>query len=121
MFGADFVGGEEAQKRHMFLGLPEGCVIQGAGVCRGLNGGAAGGLFALDDANHRGDDHAGFLRCLNGGDGGGAGGANVVDNDHARAFAKKSLDAAACAVSFFRFAHQEAVKQRQARIRMRVR
>ncbi len=91
MFGADFVGGKEAQEGHMFLSLPEGSVVQGASVCSGLNGGPAGGLLALDDANHCDDNHAGFLRSLNGGDGGGACSANIVDNDHARAFAKEAL------------------------------
>ena len=111
MFGADFVGGKEAQEGHMFLSLPEGSVVQGASVCSGLNSGAAGGLFALDDANHCGDNHAGFLRSLNGGDGGGAGGANIVDDDHARALAAEAFDAAAGAMSLLRFADEEAVQQ----------
>ncbi len=83
----------------------------------GLDGRTAVGLFALDDANHSGDDHAGFLRGLDRGDGGGAGGANVVDDHHARAFAAKAFDAAAGAVSFFGLADQEAVKQRRAGMR----
>ncbi len=102
MFRADVIGGEEAQKRRAVRG--------------GFDGGAAVGLFAFDDADHGGDDHAGFLGGFNGGDGGGAGGANVVDDHHARAFAAKTFDAAAGAMSFFGFAHEEAVEQRRAGI-----
>ena len=97
VLGADVVGGEEAQ--------------EGSAGGGGFDGGAAVGFFALHDADHGGDDHAGFARGFDGVDGGGAGGADVVDDDDARAFAAEAFDAAAGAVGFFGLADQEAVEQ----------
>ena len=88
MFGADLVCGEEAEERSA-----------GGG---GLDGGAAIGFFAFDDADHGGDGHAGFAGGFNGVDGGGAGGADVVDDDDAGAFAAEAFDAAASAVRLSR-------------------
>ncbi len=75
------------------------------------------GFFALDDTDHGDDFHSRFLRGLDGGDRGGAAGANVVDNHHAGSLTAEALNAAACAMSFFSFAYQESVDQRRARMR----
>ena len=105
MFRADVICSEEAQKRR--------------GVSSSLDGRAASGLFALDNADNCGDDHTGFLRGLNGGDGRCAGGADVIDNDDSCAFTAETFDAAACAMRFLGLANQEAVKQRRVGMRLR--
>ena len=86
MLRANFTRGKQAQERRAFGG--------------GFDGRAAVGFFALDDADDCGNLHAGFLCGFDGVDGGGAGGADVVDDDHARTFAAEAFDAAAGAVSF---------------------
>ena len=98
VLGADFIGSEEAEERSVTRDR--------------FDGGAAVGFFALDDADHGGDDHAGFPRSFDSCDGGGAGGADVVDDDDASALAAEAFDTAAGAVGLFRFADKEAVEKR---------
>jgi hypothetical protein len=100
MLSADVVGAEEPQE----WGARGG----------GLDGGAAIGFFTLHDADDGGDGHAGFLCRFDRVDGGAAGGADVVDDDDARAFTAEAFDAAAGAVGLLGLAHQEAVQQRRA-------
>ena len=97
MFGAHFVGREEAQ--------------EGRADCGGFDSGAAIRFFALYDANHGGNGHAGLARRFDGVDGGGAGGAHIVDDHNTRAFLAEALDAATGTVSLFRLANEEAVQQ----------
>jgi hypothetical protein len=100
VFDADFVGGEETQE-------------WGAACCS-FYGWTAIGFFALDDANDCGDNHAGFMCGFNRCNGGGAGSADVVDDDHVGTFAAEAFDAACGAVSLFCFANQEAMQERRA-------
>ena len=74
------------------------------------------GFFALDDADDGGDGHACFAGGFDCGDGGGAGGADVIDDDDAGTFFAEAFDAAAGAVGLLCFAYQESVEQRAARI-----
>jgi hypothetical protein len=97
MFGADLGCREEAE--------------EGSSGGGGLDGRSAVSFFALDDADDGGDDHAGFTCGFNGGDGGCAGGADVVDDDDAGTFFAEAFDAAAGAVRLLRFANEEAVEQ----------
>ncbi len=97
---ADLVGSEEPQK--------------GSAGGGSFDGRTAVGIFALNDANDCGHPHAGLLRSFNGVDGGTAGRADVIDNNHAGAFAAESFDAAASAVSLLCLADEESVKQRRA-------
>ena len=97
MLRADLIGRKEAQK--------------GPWRCGGLDGGAPPGLFTLDNANHGSDDHAGLFCSFDGSDRRGAGGADVVNNDDARAFAAKALDAAAGSVGLFGLADEKAVEE----------
>jgi hypothetical protein len=119
MLGADVVGAKETQKRDVFMGPPQRFVTQCAGVGGGFNSGAAIGFFALHDANHRGDVHAGILSSLDGGNGGSSGGANIVDDDDTSAFSAEALDAAARSVSFLGFADKESMEQRRVGMRLR--
>jgi hypothetical protein len=96
VFGADLRGREEAEER------------RSAGGC--LDRGPAFGFFAFNDADYGSNDHSGFARGLDCVDGGGAGGAYVIDNQHARAGAAKALDATTGAVCLFRLADEEAVQ-----------
>src|SRR5438128_3564799 len=77
-----------------------------------LHGGASTGLQSFNQASYSGNVEAEFTRCLYGLDGGTAGGADIVDDDHASAFFLKAFHAAAHAVRFFRFTHQEAMDRR---------
>jgi len=97
MFGADVVGGEEGEERRAASGR--------------LDGEAAVGFLTFDDANDSDDDHAGFARGLDGRDGGAACGADVVDDDDARAGLQEAFDAAGSAVGLLRLADKEAVDE----------
>src|SRR5579871_690672 len=105
MLGADVVGCEKAQKRRSF-----GCSLYGR---------AAVGFFSLDNANNRGDLHARFLSGLNRINCGGAGSADVIDDDDTRAFAAESFDAAAGPVGLLRLADKKAIQERSAGIGLR--
>lgn len=96
MFGADLGCREKAEKRNA--------------VRSTFDSGAAVGFFALDNADHGSDDHAGFASSFDGGDGGSAGGAHIVDDDDVGALAAESLDAPASAVSFLSFADEKSVQ-----------
>ncbi len=61
-----------------------------------------------------GDDHARFASSFNGVDGGGTGGADIIDDDDAGAFTAEAFDAPACSMLLFGFADKEAVNQRRA-------
>ena len=95
MLCANIVGGVEPKKRRAFRSS--------------FDGGPSVGFFAFHDANDSGNCHAGFASGFNRVDGRSAGGADVVDDHHARAFAAEAFDAASGAVRLFCFAHQEAV------------
>jgi hypothetical protein len=97
VFGADVVCGEEGKER---------CALSG-----GFDGGTAVCFLALDNAYHSGDDHSGFARGLDGRDGRAAGGADVVDDDDARAGLEEAFDAAGCSMLFFGLAYEEAVDE----------
>jgi len=99
MFGANLRCGEEAEE-----GDSGGC---------GFNGWTAVSFFALDNADDGGYGHACFASGFNGVDGGGAGGANVVDNDDANAGTAEPFNAAAGAVSLLGFANEKAVEERR--------
>jgi len=99
VFGADFRCAEEAEEWSAF--------------CRGLDGRAAIGFLAFDDADYCGDDHSGLAGGFDGVDGGGASGAYVVDDDDASALAAETFNAAGSAMLFFRFADEEAVELRR--------
>ena len=99
---ADVAGGEDAVERGDF---PRRNLGEGAFDV------VAAALLAIDQAEDSGDDHAGVARGFDGGDGGSAGGADVVDDDHGRAGLKEAFDAAAGAVVFFLLAHQETVDE----------
>src|ERR1022692_1822063 len=102
MFCADLLRGEKAQERAAFR--------------RSFNGGAAVGLFSLDNAYYGGHGHASFSCGFDGVDSGGACCANVIHNDYAGTLEAETLDPAASAVSLLSFADQEAVQQRCARM-----
>jgi len=86
----------------------------------GVKGGVGGGgfdvgsaaLFTVDQAEHPDDVHAGFLRGFDGGDGGAAGGADIVDDDDVGSQLVKAFEAAAGAVGLFGLADEEAVDER---------
>ena len=115
MGGADFGGGEDGE--------------EGGAIAGGFDVGAAA-LFAVDEAEDTGDDHAGFAGGFDGGDGGAAGGADVVDDDDLGAGLEEAFYLAAGAVGLFGFADEEAVDEggggsrglrRRDRVRGRVR
>src|SRR5215472_6420457 len=97
MRGADLVCAEESK---------EGSV---SGRC--LDSRPAVGFFALHNADDRGDDHSGFACCLNCGDGGGAGRADVVDDDDACALAAEAFDAPAGTMGLLCFADEKAMEE----------
>jgi len=97
MLGADLVRCKQAEERYA--------------VRSTFDGGAAVGLFALDDADHGGNGHAGFAGSLDGVHSGGAGGADVIHNDNAGARAAEALDAATGSVRLFGLANQKSVEQ----------
>ena len=101
VFGANLDCGEQAQEWRALRGS--------------FDGGAAIGFFAFDDADDGGNDHAGFARGFDRVDGGSAGGADVIDNHDARAFAAEAFDAAAGAVRLLRFADEKAVERAERR------
>jgi hypothetical protein len=104
------------------LGADLDCGVEGEewSALRGcFDGGTAVGLLALDDADYGGNDHAGFARCFDGVDGGGAGGTYVVDDHDACAFATEAFNAATGPMCLFGFAYEEAVEQGSARILLR--
>ncbi len=86
-------------------GGQEGCSFGGC-----FNLGAAA-LFAVDQAEDAGDDHAGLAGGFDGGDGGSAGGADVVDDDDAGAGLEEAFDLASSPVRLFGFADEEAVDE----------
>ena len=98
VFGANLSGGEEGEKWRV-----------GGG---GFDGGATIGLLTLDEADDSTDAHAGFAYGLDGRDGGGSGGADIIDDEDCGSGLAEALDAAAGAVSFFRLAHQKSMQQR---------
>ena len=102
MFRANVVGTKEAE--------------EGGATCGGLDCWTTVGFFAFYNADHGGDDHSGFARSFDCGDGGCSGGADVIDDDDAGAFAAEAFDTAACAVRFFCFADEEAVEERCVRL-----
>jgi hypothetical protein len=104
MLGADIESREEREK---------------GSVRRGLHSGPTLGLFAFDDTNHGGDNHVRISSGFNGIDGRRAGRADIVYNHDASAFAMKAFDAAACAMSLFRFANKEPVEERSVRFLLR--
>ncbi len=97
MLGADLRSGKEAEKWSAIRGC--------------FHGGPAIGFLAFNDADHGGDDHpcfTGSFYCVNRR---GAGGANIVDNHHARACTTEALNAASRAVRLFRLADEKAMQQ----------
>ena len=74
-----------------------------------LHGAAPSGLFTLYQTRHPNNFEPKLAGGLNGLDGRAAGGANVIYNDHACALLLKAFNTLAHAMSFFGFAHQEAV------------
>jgi hypothetical protein len=99
VFTANVVRGEKAQEgratRSIFYGR------------------SAVGFFPFDDADYGRDRHICFARSFKRVDRGGAGGADVVDNDNAGSWAAKTFDTATGAVRFLGFANEEAVQQRR--------
>ena len=87
MSGTHIVGGEQGEKRRSLGG--------------GFDSGAAIHLLAVDQAKHA--DHLKFcVTCsLDGLDGRGSSGADVIDNHHARTGLVESFNTAASAVSLF--------------------
>ena len=67
------------------------------------------GLFPLDQAHDAHNLKAEFAGGLDGLHGGGSGGADIIDDDDARALFAEAFDALSGAVSLFGLAHQEAV------------
>ncbi len=94
--GADIGGGEDGDEGHAVRG--------------GFDGGATA-LFAIDEAKDSGDVHSGFAGCFDCGDGGAAGGADVVDDDDLGVGFQEAFDLAAGAVGLFGFADEEAVDE----------
>ena len=85
----------------------------------GLHRGPAIGLFALHNANHCRNYHLRLARSFQSTDGRGAGGADVIHNDHASAGAAEPFNAAAGAVRFLCLAHQKSMQQRRSGMRLR--
>ena len=105
MGGADIVGGVEAEEGRALI-------VGKSGVERGFEGGAPSSFFAFHEANGGDDVHACFTGSFDGGDGGCAGGADVIDDEDRRVFLAEAFDAAAGSVGLFGFADEEAVDQR---------
>ena len=78
-----------------------------------FDGGTAVGFLALHDADDGDNFHAGLVCGLDGVDGRGAGGADVVHDHDARAFPAESFDATTGAVGLFGFADKKAMQQRR--------
>ena len=75
-----------------------------------FDGGTAVGFFSLHDADDGGNNHSSLTGGFDGVDGGGAGSADVVYDDHAGALFAIALDAAAGTVLLLGFANQKAVQ-----------
>jgi len=80
-----------------------------AGDC-GFDCGSAA-LFSIYEAEDSGDMHSGFTRGLDCGDGGPAGGTDVVDDDDVCTGRQEAFDFASSAVSFFGFADEESLDE----------
>ena len=85
-----------------------------AGDC-GFDCGSAS-LFAIYEADDSGDMHSGFTGGLDCGDGGAAGGADVVDDDDVCTGREEAFDFASGAVSFFGFADEESLDESRGEI-----
>jgi len=94
--GADVGGGEDGEERHAWNG--------GFDVC-------STALFAVYQTEDAGYVHACLAGGFDGGNGGAAGGADVVHDNNVCAGFEEAFDAAACAVSFFCFADEEAMDE----------
>src|SRR5581483_6213221 len=95
MFLAHVVGGEDGNKP----GGSGGAFNISSATC----------FFAFHQAHHADDFKSELARGFDRLNGGGAGGADVIHDDHARAFFLEAFDALSCAVLFFRFADEETV------------
>ncbi len=100
VLGADLGCGEQAEKWGT--------------LSSGFDGGTSVGFFAFDDADDSSNEHARFSCGFNGVDGGGAGCADVVDDENAGALLAEALDAAAGSVGLLGFADEEALDERGA-------
>src|SRR5207237_685566 len=80
--------------------------------CRLLHRGASTSLFTLYQARHPDNPEPKLAGGLNGLNGGAAGGANVVHNNHACAFFLKTFNTTSHSVGLFRLAYQEPVDRR---------
>ena len=96
MGGANFGCGEDRE--------------EGGAVAGGLDLFAAS-LFAVDEAEDSGDVHTSFACGFDGGDGGAAGGADVVDDDYVGSWFEEAFDLSSGAVGLFGFADEEAVDE----------
>src|ERR1700679_3490142 len=81
---------------------------------RGLNRRTTLGFFPFHQADYSDYSHPGLARCFDCRDGGSAGGAYVVDDNHGRVRLLKAFDPAPSAVSLFRFPHQKTIQHRRA-------
>ena len=97
MLGADFGGLEDAD--------------EGGGLGGLFNLGAAVGFFAFDQAHCADYFESEFAGGLDGLDGGGSCGADVVDDDDSGSLFAKAFDALSGAVLLFGFADEEAVER----------
>jgi hypothetical protein len=102
--GLHIAGGVEAKERSALAG--------------GFESGAGSGFFALDEADGGDDTHACFAGGFDGCDGGGSGGADVVDDENRGVLFAEPFDAAAGAVGLFCLADEEAVDQGRAGLRL---
>lgn len=100
MLGTYLGGGKKAQ---------EGRALRG-----GLHGRTSLGLFALHNADNCGHGHPGLLCGMDGADGGGACGADIVNDDYAGTLSTEAFDSPAGAVGLLRLADKKAMKQRSA-------
>ena len=94
-------------------GANVGCGEDGEEGDAGNSGldGCATALFAVDEAEDSSDVHSGFACGFDGGDGGAASSAYVIDDDDVSTGFQEAFDFAAGAVSFFCFADEEALDE----------
>ena len=101
---ADLLGGEDGEEGDFVVGV-------GGDFGEGLLDAEAAALLAVDEGEDADDLHAGVAGGLERGDGGAAGGANVVDDDDRGAGLEEAFDTASGAVGLFGFADEEAVQE----------
>src|SRR5271166_6404709 len=91
-----------------FVGCADGNEGRGSGGL--FDVGTSPGFFALDQAHCAGDLESEIAGGFDGLDGGGSGGANIVDDYYARPFFAEAFDALSGAVLLFGFADQKTVQ-----------